>query len=182
MTHIAGMGAFGAGLFAIAIKLSPYRAERFMTFLHPELDPLGVGYQINQALLAIGSGGLFGRGYGHSLQKFQYLPEVAGDSIFAVMSEELGFIFTTLFILAFIAMIMRGLRIAEKARDAFGTYLVVGVMVWFGFQALVNIGAMVGVMPITGVPLPFVSYGGTALAVSLSAVGVVLNVSKASSA
>lgn len=180
ITHLLGMAALGTGLFAIAIRISPYRAARFMTFLHPELDPQGVGYQINQALLAIGSGGLFGRGYGHSLQKFQYLPEVAGDSIFAVMSEELGFFFTSLFLVAFAIMLLRGLKIAEGAPDDFGKYLVVGVIAWFGIQALVNIGAMMGILPITGVPLPFVSYGGTALTVSLAAVGVVLNVSKAS--
>lgn len=178
--HLLGMAAAGSGLFAVAIKVSPYRAARFMTFLHPELDPQGIGYQINQSLLAIGSGGLFGRGYGHSLQKFQYLPEVAGDSIFAVMSEELGFFFTAMFLIVFVMMLLRGLKIAEGAPDKFGTYLVVGIIAWFGIQALVNVGAMLGIMPITGVPLPFVSYGGTALTVSLAAVGVVLNVSKAS--
>lgn len=179
--YLALFGALGAGFLALLIKLTPYRADRFTTFLHPELDPQGVGYHINQALLAIGSGGVFGRGYGHSLQKFQYLPEVAGDSIFAVMAEELGLIFTVGFLILYAAFIFRGLKIAERAPDAFSRYLVVGIMAWIGVQALVNIGAMVGLLPITGVPLPFVSYGGTALAVSLTAMGIVANVSRQSS-
>jgi cell division protein FtsW len=175
--HLVGLGMIGAGALALLLKFSEYRAARILTFLHPELDPLGIGYHINQALLAIGSGGIFGRGYGHSLQKFQYLPEVAGDSIFAVMAEELGFILGCAFILFYIAFLFRGFKIAESTPDLFGRYLVIGIVAWFGIQAFVNIGAMVGIMPITGVPLPFVSYGGTALAISLTAAGVVLNVS-----
>ena len=175
--YFLAFGALGSFLFFLLIKLSPYRAARLTTFLHPELDPLGVGYHINQALLAVGSGGLFGRGYGHSLQKFQYLPEVAGDSIFAVLAEEMGFVLTTAFLVLYTAMLMRGLRIADEAPDAFGRYLVTGIVTWLGIQAFVNIGAMVGILPITGVPLPFVSYGGTALAVSMTAIGIVLNVS-----
>ncbi|PIZ53426.1 stage V sporulation protein E, partial [Candidatus Uhrbacteria bacterium CG_4_10_14_0_2_um_filter_41_7] len=157
---------------------SPYRAERFTTFMHPEYDPQGIGYQINQALLAIGSGGLMGRGYGHSLQKFQYLPEVIGDSIFAVMSEELGFIFTVSYLLLFLFLLYRGFKIAEGAEDAFGKYFTVGVMTWIGVQAFVNIGAMVSILPITGVPLPFLSYGGTSLIIILAAIGLVLNISR----
>ena len=178
LKHLVGLGALCIGAFAVAIKTSPYRAARLMTFLHPELDPQGVGYQINQALLAIGSGGFFGRGYGHSLQKFQYLPEVVGDSIFAVMAEELGFVLTLLFIAAFLGMLIRGMKIAQESKDRFGKYLVIGIISWFGIQAFVNIGAIVGLLPLTGVPLPFMSYGGTSLVVSLAAAGVVLNVSK----
>ncbi len=178
--YFAAFGGAGAFLMFLLIKFSPYRAARFMTFLHPELDPKGVGYHINQSLLAVGSGGFFGRGYGHSLQKFQYLPEVAGDSIFAVIAEELGFVLTTAFLILYVAFIYRGLKIASHAPDAFGRYLVVGVMTWVGVQAFVNIGAMVGILPITGVPLPLVSYGGTALAVTLTALGVVVNVSACS--
>lgn len=175
--YLALFGALGAAILAILIKITPHRAERFMTFLHPELDPQGIGYHINQALLAIGSGGIFGRGYGHSLQKFQYLPEVAGDSIFAVMSEELGFLFTTAFLVLYIAFIFRGLKIADQAPDAFSRYLVVGIMCWIGVQAIVNIGGMIGLIPMTGVPLPFVSYGGTALVVELTAMGIVAQIS-----
>ncbi len=178
LKYFAFFGVAGAILLSLLFVFSPYRAERLTVFLHPELDKLGAGYQINQALLAVGSGGIFGRGYGHSLQKFQYLPEVAGDSIFAVMAEELGFLLTSAFVVLYVAMLFRGLVIAERASDTFGTYLVVGVMAWLGIQAFVNIGAMVALLPITGVPLPFVSYGGTALAIAMTAVGVVLNVSK----
>jgi cell division protein FtsW len=178
LTYLGGVGIIGAVIFTILVKTSEYRVNRLLTFLHPELDPLGAGYQINQALLAIGSGGLLGRGYGHSLQKHQYLPEVAGDSIFAVIGEELGFIFTTLFLCVFGAMIQRGLKIAERATDDFGRYLVIGIMGWFGVQAIVNVGAMLSLLPLTGVTLPFVSYGGTSLVVTLAAAGVVLNVSK----
>jgi cell division protein FtsW len=176
--YLIGVGTAGVGALAILLQISEYRAERWKTFLHPELDPLGVGYHINQALLAIGSGGWFGRGYGHSLQKFQYLPEVVGDSIFAVLSEELGFILAAAFVGFYILFIFKGLRVAESAPDGFGRYLSIGIMTWFGLQAFVNIGAMVGIMPITGVPLPFISYGGTALAMSLTAAGIVLNVSR----
>lgn len=175
--YFAAFGVAGATMMALLLHFSSYRAERFMTFLHPELDPKGIGYHINQALLAVGSGGFFGRGYGHSLQKFQYLPEVAGDSIFAVIAEELGFVLTTGFLVLYGAFLHRGLRVAAQAPDAFGRYLVVGVMTWLGVQAFVNIGAMVSILPITGVPLPLVSYGGTALAVTLTALGVVVNVS-----
>lgn len=171
-------GGLGAGLFALLIKISPYRANRFTTFLHPELDPQGIGYHINQALLAIGSGGIFGRGYGHSVQKFQYLPEVAGDSIFAVIGEELGLMLTLSFLILYVAFLWRGLTIAEHAPDAFGRYLATGIVAWIGIQAFVNIGAMVGILPITGVPLPFVSYGGTSLAACLTAAGILLNISK----
>ena len=175
--YFAMFGGAGALLMFLLIKFSPYRAARFVTFLHPELDPKGIGYHINQSLLAVGSGGFFGRGYGHSLQKVQYLPEVAGDSIFAVIAEELGFVLTTAFLVLYVAFIYRGLRLATQAPDAFGRYLIAGVMTWVGAQAFVNIGAMVGILPITGVPLPLVSYGGTALAVTLTALGVVANVS-----
>lgn len=178
MKYFAFFGIAGAALLWLLFTVSPYRAERLTAFLHPELDRQGSGYQINQALLAVGSGGIFGRGYGHSLQKFQYLPEVAGDSIFAVIAEELGFLLTSAFVVLYVSMLFRGLVIAERAQDSFGAYLVVGVMAWLGIQAFVNIGAMVALLPITGVPLPFVSYGGTALAISMTAVGVVLNVSK----
>lgn len=177
MKYFAAFGAAGAIGMGMLLKFSTYRYERLVTFLHPELDPSGSGYHINQALLAIGSGGFFGRGYGHSLQKFQYLPEVAGDSIFAVIGEELGFLLTTAFLVLYVVFIQRGFQIAMHANDAFGRYLATGVMCWIGAQTVVNIGAMVGILPITGVPLPLVSYGGTALVVTLTGLGVVANVS-----
>ncbi len=178
LAYVFGLIATGIGALTLLITTAPYRTARFTTFLHPELDPQGIGYHINQALLAIGSGGFFGVGYGHSRQKFQYLPEVAGDSIFAVIGEELGFIFSLLVIGAFLFLLWRLLDIAGRAPDKFGKYVVVGIAAWICFQAFVNIGSMVALMPITGVPLPFISYGGTSLAVSMAAIGVVLNISK----
>lgn len=175
LSWLAGAGGFGLWLL---IKFSPYRAARLTTFLHPELDPQGIGYHINQALLAVGSGGWFGRGYGHSRQKFAYLPEVAGDSIFAVSAEELGFFISAVIVLAFAYLALRGLKLAKKCNDPFGKYLVIGIISWFVVQAFFNIGAIVGIMPLTGVPLPFISYGGTALMMCLAAAGILGNISK----
>lgn len=178
LLHMIGVGAASlVGLFVL-IKIAPYRAARLSIFLHPELDPQGIGYHINQAFLAIGSGGIWGRGFGMSRQKFQYLPEVAGDSIFAIIAEELGFIFATLLIIGYLSLMVRGLKIAQKAPDVFGKHLVIGVTAWILIQSFVNIGAMVGLLPLTGVPLPFVSYGGTSMAVLLGACGIVVNVSR----
>ncbi len=175
--HLIGIVASGLAALALLIKSAPYRAARFMTFLHPELDPQGVGYHINQAFLSVGSGGWFGLGLGHSQQKYLYLPEVAGDSIFAVMAEELGFVFMIAALALVAAFIMRGLRIARNAPDDFGKFIAAGIIAWFFFQMLFNIGSMVGLLPLTGLPLPFVSYGGTALTVLLGAMGVLANIS-----
>jgi cell division protein FtsW len=178
INHVILLGLIGVLLLLLLIKVAPYRADRLMTFLHPELDPQGKGYHINQAFLAIGSGGFFGRGFGQSLQKYLYLPEVAGDSIFAVMAEELGFIAGLLVIGAYIFLMRRGFKMAKIAPDAFARLLTVGIISWFVFQAFINIGAMCGALPLTGIPLPFVSYGGTSLAISLAAIGILINISK----
>jgi cell division protein FtsW len=178
VTYVLGFVLAGLSGLGLLISLAPYRAARFTTFLHPELDPQGIGYHINQALLAIGSGGWFGLGYGHSRQKFQYLPEVASDSIFAIIGEELGFVIALTVLIGFLAFLWRSLEIAKRAPDSFAKLVVVGVAAWVSIQALVNIGSMVALLPITGVPLPFISYGGTSLAVTMAAVGVVLNISK----
>ena len=175
--HLAALCAAGAAMFLIFIKIAPYRADRLKIFLRPDLDPQGVGYHINQAKLAIGSGGWFGLGLGKSRQKFQYLPEVAGDSIFAVISEELGFVVSAAVILAFLYLIVRGLKIAEQASDPFARYVAVGITAWLGFQVVLNISAIIGVMPLTGVPLPFISHGGTAMLANLAAVGVLASIS-----
>ncbi len=177
LSHITALIAAGVGLIVLLIKIAPYRAQRLSTFLHPELDPQGVGYHINQALLAIGSGGIFGLGFGRSRQKFSYLPEVAGDSIFAVMAEELGFIFSTAFILFLVFFLWRGLTVADRAPDRFGKLLASGIVALVAVQAFVNIGSMLSLMPLTGITLPFVSYGGTSLFVFLSAMGILLNIS-----
>jgi len=178
LKHMAMVGVGGLVFILMLIKISPYRAARFMTFLHPELDPQGIGYHINQAFLAIGSGGLWGRGFGMSRQKFQYLPEVAGDSIFAIIAEELGFFIAVIIIGLFLYLMYRGLKIAQNAPDNFSKLLVVGIIFWIMIQAFVNIGAMVGLLPLTGVPLPFISYGGTAMAVLLGACGIIINISR----
>ncbi|MBU2542599.1 putative lipid II flippase FtsW [Patescibacteria group bacterium] len=178
LSHIIGLAGAGITALVIMIMAAPYRAARFMTFLHPELDPQGVGYHINQAFLAIGSGGILGRGMGHSLQKFQYLPEVAADSIFAIIAEEMGFIFVVGLIILLILIAKRGFVIAKNSGDEFGRLLVSGIIIWFVVQSFMNISAMVGTMPLTGVPLPFISHGGTALAIAMGAVGIVVRVSK----
>ncbi len=173
-----GLGAGGAGLVAFLIKITPYRAARFMTFLHPELDPKGIGYHINQAFLAIGSGGVFGLGYGHSRQKYLYLPEVAGDSIFAVMAEELGFLMTVLFMGAISTLVWRCLWLAQRAPDLFGTYLATGIGGWIALEAFFNIASMLGLMPITGVTLPFISYGSSAFLSLCIGCGFVASISR----
>lgn len=174
------LGVAGVSLVGLLIKLTPYRAARFMTFLHPELDPQGIGYHINQAYLAIGSGGLFGLGYGKSRQKYLYLPEVSGDSIFAVVSEEMGFLITTLFIVGIGYLVYRMYGIARNAPDAFGTFLVTGIGSWVAIQATFNIASMIGLMPITGVTLPFISYGSSAFIALSIAMGLVASVSRQS--
>ncbi len=175
--HIIALGAVGlVGAFA-AMRTAPYRVQRLMTFMHPENDPLGIGYHINQAYLAIGSGGWFGLGLGHSRQKFQYLPEVTGDSIFAVMSEELGFVVMMLFLVFMGLLIARCLRLAREAPDDFGRLLAVGVAAWLLTQSLLNVGSMVGLLPLTGQPLPLVSYGGSSAMMFLAAMGVLANIS-----
>lgn len=171
---------FGSGAIALLalIKIAPYRAARWTVFLNPEVDPQGIGYHINQALLAIGSGGFFGLGLGHSRQKFNYLPEVATDSIFAIVAEELGFVFAIGVVLLFLMFIWRALRIAQHAPDQYGRLLAVGIAVWIGFQAFVNIGAMLALLPLTGIPLPFISYGSSSLITLLAAVGILMNISR----
>ncbi|MFA5880216.1 MAG: putative lipid II flippase FtsW [Candidatus Margulisiibacteriota bacterium] len=176
--YISGLGIIGSIIFWFLVKQAPYRLDRLTIFLNPEIDPQGIGYHINQAFLAIGSGGLLGRGLGHSRQKFNYLPEVANDSIFAVIAEELGFILTFFFLSLYFYFFYRGMSIAKKAPDLFSKLLVSGIMVWIIWQVLVNIMAMVGLVPLTGTPLPFVSYGSSSLVVLLAGLGIIFNVSR----
>lgn len=178
--HLIGFGVFGAGALGLLIRIAPYRAARLTVFLNPELDPQGIGYHINQALLAIGSGGLFGVGLGRSRQKFNFLPEVTGDSIFAVIAEELGFIIIVLVLIVFLLFLRRGLDVARKAPDTFGKLVAAGVTLWVVLQSLVNIGALSGLLPLTGITLPFISYGGSSLIMSMAAVGLLLNISRQS--
>ncbi len=176
--HLFLLFLSGGGALAGLIAMAPYRLARVMTFLSPEQDPSGAGYQLLQSLVAIGSGGWFGVGLGASRQKLQYLPEVAADSIFSIISEELGFVIVAVFIVALLLFAYRGLHIARRAPDQFSRLFTAGVFTWFLAQAFLNIGSMIGILPLTGLPLPFVSYGGTALTVSLFALGVVANISR----
>jgi cell division protein FtsW len=173
-----GLAAAGVGLIALLIKFTPYRAARFMTFLHPELDPQGIGYHVNQAFLAVGSGGLFGLGYGHSRQKYQYLPEVAGDSVFAVIAEEMGFVLTVCFLAALAYLVHRIFVIARNAPDDFGRYLATGIGSWIAIQTVFNVSSMIGLMPITGVTLPFVSYGSSAIISTALGMGLIASISR----
>ena len=176
--HIFGLILSGGLLALFAIKTASYRMARLLSFLNPSIDPQGAGYHITQAKLAVGSGGLFGLGLGQSRQKFFYLPEVTGDSIFAVIAEELGFFFSSLVILLFLIFFWRAIKIASKAPDNFGKLVAVGIGAWISVQAFVNIGAMLGVLPLTGLTLPLMSYGGSSLIVTMAGIGVLLNISK----
>lgn len=178
LRHLFSMVAAGFLGLLVLIKIEPYRFNRFLTFLNPEADPQGIGYHINQALIAIGSGGIWGIGLGHSRQKFNYLPEPAGDSIFAIIGEELGMLGVFILIMLFVVLAMRGLKIAKNAPDEFGKLVAVGITCWIIFQAFINIGSITGMIPLTGVPLPFISYGGTSIIFLLSASGILLNISK----
>jgi len=162
----------------LMIKIAPYRMARLITFLHPEIDQKGIGYHIRQALIAIGSGGLFGLGLGHSRQKFFYLPEAYSDSIFAVMAEEFGFFLTAGIVVLFFYFVYRGLKIAQKAPDKLGQLLAAGILSLFIFQTIINIGALIRLFPLTGIPLPLVSYGGSSMATFLAALGILVNISR----
>ena len=183
--HLGLIAASGAGVLFLLVKILPifftsfaYRANRLTVFLNPGHDPLGVGFHINQALLAIGSGGIFGVGLGHSRQKFNYLPEVSTDSIFAVISEEMGFLFAIGLVALYLGLMWHGLAVARKAPDPFGKIVAIGITTWITFQAVVNIMAMLSLLPLTGIPLPFVSYGSTSMATLLIAVGILINISR----
>lgn len=160
------------------VAMAPYRLNRIKTLLNPSIDPRGISYQVNQSLIAIGSGGIFGRGYGNSTQKLGFLPEPVGDSIFAVIGEELGLVGAGATILLFGLLCFFLSQIARAAPDTFSRLYVMGVAVWIMSQTLVNIAAASGVGPLTGLPLPFISFGGSALATLLASLGIVLNIAK----
>ncbi|OLE61900.1 MAG: hypothetical protein AUG74_14870 [Bacteroidetes bacterium 13_1_20CM_4_60_6] len=162
--------------FALLTVLESYRQQRLETFLDPFKDPLGTSYQSVQALIGMGSGGVLGIGLGHSVQKYLWLPEAHTDFIFAIIGEETGLVGTTAVLAGFVLLTARGYRVAMRAPDRFGVMLATGITTWIGFQALINMGTVTSTLPATGVPLPFISYGGTALAITLAAMGVLLNV------
>lgn len=178
LKHIAlSMIMMGLIIFGV-IMIRPYAYQRVMTFLNHANDTQGAGYQINQSLIAIGSGQLSGRGFGQSIQKFGYLPEPIGDSIFAVASEEFGFIGSIALIIVYILVVLSSFRIASRAADTFGGFLTLGIAILIITESFMNIAAMLGLIPLSGVPLLFISHGGTALIIALSAAGIVANVSR----
>lgn len=178
ISHFIGLGVLGLAGFAALILSAPYRIKRITSFLNPWEDPLGSGFQIIQSLYAIGPGGLFGLGLGQSRQKFFYLPEPQTDFIFAILAEELGFIGGSLVLLLFSLLLWRGVRIALGAPDLYGSFLAIGIICMVAIQVMINIGVVTGLMPVTGITLPFLSYGGSSLTLMLMAIGVLLNISK----
>ncbi len=175
-------GGIGGAFFLI--KIAPYRLARFLVFLKPELDPLGIGYQLRQSFIAIGSGKILGIGNGFSLglsrQKFGFLPHPISDSIFAIIGEELGFIGAVGLIFLFLLFAWCGLKIAKRASKNYQKLLALGITLWIVFQAFFNIGGMIGLLPLAGIPLPFFSYGGSHLIAEMIGVGILLNISKTS--
>lgn len=178
LLHLLGFGAIGTLAGLILVISSSYRRARFLTFLQQSQDPLGRDYHIRQILLALGSGGLFGVGLGQSRQKFLFLPEAATDSIFAIIAEEVGFIGSVILIFLFAYFIYRGFTIVKEAPDKFSQILAMGLIMWIGGQAFLNFASMVALTPLTGIPLPFFSYGGSALIMVLIGVGILLNISR----
>ncbi|MCJ7805144.1 putative lipid II flippase FtsW [Patescibacteria group bacterium] len=169
----------GGGILAFLVTFfSGYRRDRLMTFLAQSSDPLGKDYHVRQILLALGSGGIFGVGLGQSRQKFLFLPEASTDSIFAIIAEEVGFLGALVLIIIFAFFIYRAFRIAQHAPDKFSQILATGISAWIGGQMILNIASMVALVPLTGVPLPFFSYGGSALTMVLIGVGILLNISR----
>ena len=178
LSHLGSLGAVGVAGIIGAILVEPYRLKRLLAFSDPWADPLNSGYHIIQSLYAIGSGGLFGVGLGRSREKFLYLPEPHTDFIFAILGEELGFIGTATVIILFFLLAWRGYKIAISAPDIFGSLLAGGITSIIVLQALMNIAVVTASMPVTGIPLPFISFGGSALIFTLAAVGILLNISR----
>jgi cell division protein FtsW len=176
--HSALIILMGIVALIVIVKFTPYRAARILVFLNPDADPMGMGYQIKQALIAVGSGGVSGLGLGMSQQKFGFLPQTMSDSIFAIFAEETGFIGCIILILLFLFFIWRGFKIMKRSEDKFQKILAAGIISWISIQAFINIGSMIGLLPLTGVPLPFISYGGSHLLTEFIGVGLLLHVSK----
>lgn len=176
--HLAGLAAVGVIGFVGLILAAPYRLQRITAFLDPWSDPLGAGYQIIQSLYAIGPGGLAGLGLGMSRQKYSYVPEPQTDFIFSILAEETGFIGGLLVLLLFLILVWRGMRVAMTVDDTFGSLLAVGIVGMVGVQVVINIGVVIGLMPVTGITLPLISYGGSSLTLMLTALGILLNLSR----
>ncbi|WP_382392102.1 stage V sporulation protein E [Lentibacillus juripiscarius] len=178
LLHFSGLIAIGAVGFAALILSAPYRISRITSFLNPWEDPTGDGFQIIQSLYAIGPGGLMGLGFGESIQKYFYLPEPQNDFIFAIIGEEFGFLGGTFVLGLFVLLFWRGVKIALQAPDAYGRFLALGIVSMLTIQVMINISVVIGLIPVTGVTLPFLSYGGSSLTLTLCSVGILLNVSR----
>ena len=159
-------------------EIKDYQKKRILVFLNPDLDPMGIGYQAKQAQITVGSGGIFGVGFGMSLQKYGFLPHPISDSIFAIFAEETGFIGSLVLILGFLILFWRGVEIGKRAQTQFQKLMALGISYWIVLQAFLHISAMIGLLPLTGIPLPFISYGASHLIVELIGIGVLLNISK----
>ncbi len=176
--YLFAIMAVGIILLIILTFSRPYIMERMLTFIDPSRDPQGAGWQIQQSLIAIGSGEIFGKGFGQSVQKFNFLPEPIGDSVFAVAGEEFGFVGTSVIIILFVLFLLRGLYIARNAPDAFGRLMVSGIVIMIVIQSFTNMASVLGVFPLTGLPLIFISHGGTVMLITLTMLGIVLNISR----
>jgi len=178
MTHLAALLSIGSVTAFLLIISAGYRADRLIAFVDPGDDPSGVGFHTLQLLIALGSGGVGGLGLGASRQKFFYIPNSHTDGVFAIVGEELGFIGAIAVLILFGALIYRGFRVILRTRDEFGALLATGIVCWIAYQALINVGGITRAIPMTGIPMPFLSYGGSALAALLAAVGILLSISR----
>ena len=169
----------GIGFLFSLIKIAPYRMSRLLVFLNPETDPMGIGYQIKQALISVGSGGILGLGLGMSTQ-IDYLPQSMSDSIFAIFAEETGLAGCAVLVILFLLLAWQGFKIIKASSDKFSCLIASGICSWFVIQGFVNIGSIIGILPLTGIPLPFISYGGSHIVAELIGVGILLNISKSS--
>ncbi|MFB4211037.1 stage V sporulation protein E [Shouchella sp. JSM 1781072] len=176
--HFMGLFLIGVAGFVVLIISAPYRIKRITSFLDPWADPMESGFQIIQSLLAIGPGGLLGMGLGESRQKYFYLPEPQTDFIFAILAEELGFMGGVFVLLLFAVIFWRGVRIALGAPDLFGSFLAAGIVTMIVIQVMINIGVVTGLMPVTGITLPLLSYGGSSLTLMLMSIGILINISR----
>jgi len=176
--HIAYILLFSVIGFIAMVNMRPYQMDRIKCMMDPGYSPDDICFQINQSLIAVGSGGFWGRGFGESRQKFSYLPEVSSDSIFAIIGEETGMLFGVILLFFYFVVFYRGVLIAKKAPDGYGRILAIGIVTWISVQAVINIGGIINLMPMTGVPLPLISYGGSAMLASLIAIGILVNISK----
>jgi cell division protein FtsW len=173
MEQLGILAALGVGVVVILVAIAPYRLQRITVLFDPDKDPYGSGYHIKQSLIAVSGGGVIGMGLGNSRQKFQYLPEVSADSIFAVIAEEMGFIISTILIGAYLLLVLKGYQLSRAVDSDWAKYFIIGTVSWIGVQTVLNIGAMLAILPLTGLPLPLISHGGTSLMVTLAAFGVI---------